>query len=413
MKKEIRIFGIPIYEVRSVSTGPIDDPAEAFVNAVGGKLTDAGTPANKKTVLTLTAVWRAVNILSGTIAALPLHVYRRNDDGSRLRDDSHAAAKLLHKPNRNVTDFMFRETMQAVLLMWGNTYAMIRRTDRGFPEELVLVHPSDVTPMMHQQNRHYSVKVDNHVYTVPDKDMIHIPGLSFDGMQGYSPLAVMRESMGLGLAAQKFGARFFGSGANMDGVVQVPGSLNDKAYERLRNSWNEKYQGLSNSHKTAILEGDAKYVRIGIPPEEAQFLQTRKFQITEVARMFGIAPHLLSDLDRATHNNIEHQGMEFVMFTLTPWIKRWEAELNKKLFGADDRGNYFCEFNLNGLLRGDSKSRSEYYRAMFSIGAMNPNQIRQLENEAPYEGGDQYFAQGAYIPIDDIKNKYKDGKTEE
>jgi HK97 family phage portal protein len=411
VKKQFRIFGVPIWETRSESLGTLDQPSPQLLQTLGGISTSAGVNVTESSILTLTAVWRAVNILSGTIAALPLHVYKRNDDGSRLRDDVHRSALVLNQPNKNTTDFIFRETLQAVLLMWGNTYAIIRRDDNGYPKELIMAHPSSVLPLLREEERYYQVRVDNYVYTVPGKDMIHVPGLSFDGKQGYSPLTVMRESMGLSLAAQTFGARFFGSGANMDGVIQVPGSLNDTAYDRIRTSWNEKYRGLSKSHNTAILEGDAKYVRIGIPPEDAQFLETRQFQIAEVARMFGIAPHLLMDLERATHNNIEHQGMEFVMFTLTPWIKRWEAELNKKLFNADDRGKYFCEFNLNGLLRGDSKARSDYYRAMFSIGSMSPNQIRKLENEPPYEGGDQYFAQGAYIPIDAIKNKYNDGNT--
>ena len=414
MKKKFKLFGVPIWEVRSETpSGTTAAPGKEFLNALGGGISDAGVNVNEKSALTLTAVWRAVNILSGTIAALPLNVYQKQSDGSRQRTDNHRTATLLDTPNKDITNFVFRETMQALLLMWGNSYAVIRR-ENGYAVELIIVHPSDVNPFMSDSSRYYSVKVDNRIYNVPDKDIIHIPGLSFDGMQGYSPIAVMRESMGLGLAAQKFGSRFFGNGGNMDGVIQVTGTLNDTAYNRLRTSWDEKYHGIDNSHKTAILEGDAKYQRIGIPPEEAQFLQTRKFQVSEVSRMFGVAPHLLMDLDRATHNNIEHQGMEFVMFTLTPWIKRWEAELNKKLFSTNEKKNHFVEFNLNGLLRGDSKSRSDYYRSMFGIGAMSPNEIRRLENEPAYKGGEQYFAQGAYIPIEDLKQKYNDnGKTKE
>ena len=297
----------------------------------------------------------------------------------------------------------------AVLLLWGNAYAVIRRDENSNIQELILVHPSDVNVFRSEKDSrlYYTVSIDGRGYNVASKDMLHIPGLSFDGIKGYSPIAVMRESMGLGLAAQKFGARFFGNGANMDGVIEVAGTLSDTVYDRLRKSWDEKYHGISNSHKTAILEGGSTYKRIGIPPEEAQFLQTRQFQISEVGRMFGVQPHLLMDLDRATNNNIEHQGMEFVTFTLTPWVSRIEAELNRKLFTTEEKITKYVEFNLSGLLRGDSKSRSEYYKSMFSIGAMSPNRIRQLENESAYDGGDQHFAQAGYMPITQLADYHK------
>lgn len=410
VKRVVKLFGIKIFEEREErSLGSFDNPSSELLSALSSPVTDAGVHVTNRTVLTLTAVWRAVNILSGTIAALPLNVYRKTKDGHREKLSNHPVADLLDDPNTDMTDFIFRETMMAVLLLRGNCYAVIRRDPAtGRAVELLPVDPEGVIVVKTPKGKYYSARIDSVQYEIPASDMIHIPGLSFDGERGYSPIAVMAESMGLGLAAQKFGARFFGSGANMDGVIQVPGKLNDQAYQRLRDSWNAKYKGLSRSHETAILEGDAKYQRIGIPPEEAQFLETRKFQVAEVARMYGVQPHLLMDLERATHNNIEHQGIEFVMFTLTPWIKRWEKELKRKLFTGDQRKDYFIEFNITGLLRGDSKARSDYYRSMFSIGAMNPNRIRQLENEAPYEGGDQYFAQGAYMPIEKLKNQHNE-----
>ena len=414
MKTQYKLFGIPIWETRSESLGTLAEPSPKLLQALGGSGTSSGVQVNDSSVLTLTAVWRAVNIIAGTMASLPLHIYRKETDGSRIEFSDHYLNDIIKKPNTLMTDFVFRETMVAVLLLWGNSYAVIRRGESdGRVKELIPVHPRNVNPIMHEGKRFYSIYVDGHGYTLPASEMIHYSGLSFDGLTGYSPIAVMRESMGLGLAAQEFGARFFGNGANMDGVIEVPGSLNDTAYERLKSSWREKHQGLKRSHETAILEGDAKYTRIGIPPDDAQFLQTRQFQVSEVARMFGVQPHLLMDLERATHNNIEHQGMEFVMFTLTPWVNRIEAELNGKLLPRDENRKTYLEYNLSGLLRGDAKSRADYYRTMFSIGAMNPNRIRQLENEPAYEGGDQYFAQGAFIPIDDIKNKYKDGNTKE
>lgn len=407
MKKEIRLFGIKIYEMRS-ELGTLSNPSAELITTLGSNRTDSGVDVNSRSVLTLTAIWRAVNILSGTIASLPVHVYTKQDDGSRSELPGHVVSSVMKNPNTVQTGFIFRESMMAVLLLWGNAYAVIRRNERGIIEELIWVHASDVNVFRGTDSKiYYQVFVDGRAYTVASKDMLHFPGLSFDGVKGYSPISVMRESMGLGLAAQKFGARFFGSGANMDGVIEVPSTLNDEVYKRLRDSWDEKYHGLEKSHKTAILEGGSTYKRIGIPPEEAQFLQTRQFQVAEVARMFGVQPHLLMDLDRATNNNIEHQGIEFVMFTLTPWISRLEAEMNRKLFDSDDRPRHYVEFNLSGLLRGDSKSRSEYYKAMFSIGAMSPNRIRQLENEPGYDGGDEHFAQAGYMPITQLAEYHK------
>lgn len=404
MKRTVKLFGLTIFEEQEErSLGTLDNPTPELFSALASSVTDSGVPVTKHTVLTLTAVWRAVNILSGTIASLPLNVYRKTPNGHREKLAGHPVASLLADPNDEMTDFIFKETMMATLLLWGNSYAALVRDNSGHVVELIPVHPEGVVAVKVDGKRFYNVRIDNTYVSVSDKDIIHVPGLSFDGEKGYSPIAIMAESMGLGLAAQKFGSRFFGSGANMDGVLEVPGKLSDQAFDRLRTSWNERYKGLSKSHNTAILEGGAKYQRIGIPPEDAQFLQTRKFQVAEVARMYGVQPHLLMDLDRATHNNIEHQGIEFVMFTLTPWIRRWEKEINRKLLR--NYKDMFVEFNITALLRGDSKARSDYYRTMFSIGAMNPNRIRQLENEPPYEGGDQYFAQGAYTKVENLKSQ--------
>ncbi len=403
MKRQIRILGIPIWERRDIQTGPVDKPGQRLMNALGSVKTESSVEVSEKSALTITAVWRAVNIISGAIASLPLQVYKK-ERGSRQESSDHVVAELLHDPSPLMTGYNFRESMNAVLLMYGNAYAVIKR-EAGTPRELIPVHPSQVNIVTVDGKTHYNVTYDNRAHTLSADDIVHIPGLSFDGLKGYSPVQVMRESMGLGMAAQKFGARFFGSGANMDGVMEVPGELGDVAYDRLRKSWDETYHSLDNSHKTAILEGGAKYQRIGIPPDQAQFLQTRQFQVAEVARMFGVQPHLLMDLERATHNNIEHQGMEFVTFTLMPWIKRWESEINRKLFRSKEKKEYYAEFNITGLLRGDSKARSDYYRSMFSIGAMSPNEIRELENEKAYEGGETYFAQGAYTPIQKLKKQ--------
>jgi HK97 family phage portal protein len=404
MNKEIRILGLKIWERREYA-GTLMDPSERLITALGGSVTDAGVTVNGNNITTLSAVWRAVNIISGTLAALPLKLYKATGDNRESLHDNKLQL-LIKNPNRLMTDFIFRETTQAQLMLWGNAYAVIQRNEKGEPIELLPIHPDDVMVEKFEGQLRYNVTIDNRTIRILQPDMIHVPGLGFDGLKGKSVIHTARESMGLTLAAQNFGAKFFSNGANMDGVLEVPGTLTDDVYDRLRSSWNEKYKGVKNAHETAILEGGMKYNRISIPPEDAQFLQTRQFQVAEIARWFGVQPHLLMDLDRATNNNIEHQGMEFVTFTLQPWVKRWEAELNRKLLNKEKRSDHYFEYNLNGLLRGDSKARAEYYRGLYSIGAMTPNEIRKLENQPAYPGGDTYFTQAGFAPVSVLEQYY-------
>jgi HK97 family phage portal protein len=413
MGKEVRIFGIPVYEVREkenrnfTNVGTLSDPSQALLDALKafGANTSGGVPVTVDSALTLTAVWRAVNVLSGTMASLPLHVYK-SEEGSRKQIKAHKIAKLLKNPSKLMNAFMFRETMQAVLLMYGNAYAVIRKDSNGIPNELILVHPNDVLPMKNGGMLIYKVRIETEYLIIDQKDMIHLAGVGFDGLVGKSPIRIMAESLGVALNAQRYGNNFFANGAHISGVIETPQELNDETYKRLRDSWNKAYTGIDNSSKTAILDAGMKFSKIGVPPEEAQFLQTRQFQVSEVARMFGVQPHLLMDLERSTNNNIEHQGIEFVTFTLMPWISRWEAELNAKLFTSNEKEDHYTEFNVNGLLRGDAKSRGDLYRTLFNIAAMNPNEIRQLENLPAYEGGEEYFVQGANVPISKLDSFY-------
>lgn len=402
MRKSFRLFGIKLFETeqRSVETptGTLSTPSAELLAALGGHKSDAGVPVTQSTVLTLTAVWRAVNLLSGTIAAMPLQVFERKANGSRVHVAGHPAERILRNPSPLISSFSFKETVQATLTLWGNGYAVIRRDPMGKVLELIPVHPSNVHCFEDENQMYYNVRTKEGLVTIPSRNMLHIPGLSFDGRVGHSVISVMRESMGLGLAAQKFGSKFFGSGANMSGVLESPGVLSDKAYNNLRSSWDNTYAGIDNSHKTSILEEGVQYKRIGIPPNDAQFLETRQFQVSEVARMFGVPPHLLFDLDRSTNNNIEHQGIEFITYSLLQWLSRWEAELDRKLIPAEQRETYYHEFNVAGLLRGDQKSRGEFYKLLFNIGSISPNEIRAKENMPAYEGGDRNFVQAGYMP---------------
>ena len=406
MKETVKIFGVPVYS-RSVQTGSLSEPSEKLIAALGGGSTASGVSITSDTAITLSAVWRAINVVGGTLAFLPLQVHMKNQDGGRDTLSDHHIQELLDNPTDDMPDFNFRQTLQAFKMLWGNGYAYIKRDETtGRPKELALIHPDNCEPVRTPDGIYYHVRIAPEVYSMPARNIIHIRGLGFDGLKGKSVIAIQRESLGLAKAAERYGARFFGSGGNMDGVIEVPSSLKDDVYKRLRESWNDAYHGLDNSHKTAILEAGAVYKRIGIPPEDAQFLATRKFQINEIARWFGVQPHLLMDLERSTNNNIEHQGMEFVLYTLAPDIAMWESELKRKLFTKEERRRHYVEFNINALLRADSRARSDYYKGMFAVGAMNPNRIRQLENESAYEGGNQYYVQAGYVPVDLIREVY-------
>jgi len=236
---------------------------------------------------------------------------------------------------------------------------------------------------------------------IPDRDMLHIPGLGYDGIKGLSVISYARESIGSGLAAQKFGGRFFGSGANMGGTLEHPTILKPEAYERLKNSWNENNSGIGNSHKTTILEHGTKYTRIGIPPNDAQFIETRKFSVADICRWYGVPPHLVYDLEKATFSNIEHQGLEYVIYSLLPWSVKIEQEYNRKIFTEAEKGHVFVEHNMDALLRGDAKTRSEFYRKMVSISSMSPDEVRAKENMPPLPDnkGKEYYIMSNMINI--------------
>jgi len=404
--QSLKLLGIPIIERQWISTGTTANPVERATEALGGGATQSGISINTNVAVTISAVWRAVNVVSGTLAFLPLQVFLRNDDESRSYQRRHPIQKLINVPNQVQTSYAFRQTMHACRMLYGNAYALIDRSLDGRPVSLHFIHPDFVEPYVNA-DKIIMYRVAGINGDVPGKNMIHLQGLSTDGIKGRSIIAAQRESLGLTKAAEVFGARFFGSGTNMDGVIEVPGELGDTAYNNMKTSWNERYSGINNSHSTPILEGGAVYKRIGIPPEDAQFLETRQFQISEIARWYGVQPHILFDLSKSTNNNIEHQGMEFVRYTLAPEIAMWENELNHKLFTVSEKETHYVEFNLNALLRGDSKTRSEYYKGMFSVGAMDPNEIRKLENMPAYEGGSRKYVQAGFVPTDLIENVYK------
>lgn len=371
-----------------------------------GNDTTAGVSVTVDTALGYAAVLGCVRILAESVASLPLVMYERTADGKR-RAMNHPLYTLLHDlPNPEMTSFQLREVLMGHLALWGNAYANAVWSNGGQVLELWPLRPDRMRVAREngQLRYYYRVAAGSQEQLIPTREILHVAFFSQDGVTGISPLRLFREAVGLGLAAQEFGARFFDNDARPGGVLQHPNVLSDSAYDRLQQSWESRHGGLSRSHKMAILEEGMSYQEIGIPPEDAQFLETRKFQVTEIARIFRIPPHMLADLDRATFSNIEHQSIEFVMHTLRPWLVRWEQAISRDLLTAPERRTYFAEFLVDGLLRGDTQSRYQAYAVGRQNGWLSANDIRRLENMNPVDNGDIYLVPLNMIPADQVGN---------
>ncbi|MFR9495567.1 MAG: phage portal protein [Rikenellaceae bacterium] len=325
----------------------------------------------------------------------------------------------MQSPNSYANRFDLMHQLMVSVALWGNGYARIFRDKLHRPERLQLLHPLRVEPILDIQTDTLYYRLDSGAPSSEQKlgveilasdDVIHLKNLSTNGYKGKSPIAVHRDNLSLTMAAQLYGEKFFNQGGNMSGVFKYPSTLKPDAYERLKRDLVAQSVGLHNAHIPLLLEGGMQYERISIPPEDAQFIATRKFQKTEIATIYGIPPHMIADLERATNNNIEHQGMEFVTYCLMPYLVRIEEEFNRKLLRHDEQGEYYFLFGLNALLRGDAKTRSEYYKNMNFIGAMSANEIRAYEDMNSYDGGDEYFVQLNMTPISKALNPNTDDK---
>ncbi|MDD7270458.1 MAG: phage portal protein, partial [Spirochaetales bacterium] len=366
-----------IFEVFSTKKNK-DRPVDQLGNGpnfIFGRTT-AGKPVNERTAMQTTAVYACVRILAEAIASLPLHIYKYDEKGGKVMAIDHPLYTLLHdEPNPEMTSFVFRETMMSHLLIWGNAYAQIIRDGAGRVVSLYPLLPNQMEVDRDDKGRIFYTYTrqnddnpnfkENGDIVLKAEEVLHICGLGFNGLKGFSPLAMAKNAVGMTIACEEYGASFFANGANPGGVLEHPGILKDPA--KVRESWNEVYRGSNNAHKVAVLEEGMTYKTIGIPPEEAQFLETRKFQLDEIARLYRIPPHMVGSLERSTFNNIEQQSLEFVKYTLDPWVIRWEQALQKALLLPSEKGQYFIKLNVDGLLRGDYKSRMEGY----SIGLQN------------------------------------------
>ena len=401
-----------LFKSRDKPTNSYDSPSYTYFFG----RSNAGKRVTDRTAMQHIAVYACVRVLSEAIAQLPLHVYKYNDKGKE-RVPQHPLYFLLHdQPNPEMTSFVFRETLMSHLLIYGNAYAQIIRNGRGDVLGLYPLMPDKMKVDRDEKNRliyiysrydeaNPNMKEQGDVVLYAD-EVLHIPGLGFDGLVGYSPIALAKNAIGISIACEEYGASFFGNGASPSGVLEHPGVI--KNPERVRDAWQRAYGG-RNAHKVAVLEEGMKFTPIAIPNNEAQFLETRKFQIEEIARMY----YDWRDLDHATFSNVEHLSLDFVKYSLDPWIVRWEQSLQKALLSDSEKGQYFVKFNVDGLLRGDYASRMQGYATARQNGWMSANDIRELEDMnmiSEEEGGNLYLCNGSMSRLHDAGIAYSDKK---
>ena len=374
---------------------------------------DSGERVDEKSAMQIATVYACVRLLAETVAGLPLHLYRTKDGGSaKERAMDHPLYKLLYRqPNPEMTSFSFREVMMTHLLLWGNCYAQIIRDGKNGVLGLYPLLPENIEIDRDDKGQIFYIY---HAYTDEkpgenNKDIyfrrdeiFHVPGLGFNGLVGFSPIAMMKNALGTTLAVEKYGSSFFKNGAQPSGVLEHPGVLKDPS--KIRENWSAVYGGANNAHKVAVLEEGMQYKAISLPPEDSQFLSTRQFGVNEICRIFRVPPHMVQDLEHATFSNIEHQSIDFVVHTLTPWLVRFEQAIVKDLLIEEEQDEYFPKFNVDGLLRGDYQSRMQGYATGISNGFLSPNDIHRLENWdlIPAEkGGDDYYLNGGYVKLED------------
>jgi HK97 family phage portal protein len=358
----------------------------------GGIETSAGVRVTSSTAMYFVAVYACINILSRTVGSLPLYLYKRLPNGGKEKARKHPLFNLIrYMPNPEMTAMRYRSTLQGHLASWGNQYSYIDWSNSGYPKALWPLRPDRVQVQRIGGKLKYSYFPGSddlkptESFEIPNGFMLHIPGFGYDGVIGYSPITLAREAIGLGMATEEFGARFFGQGINPGIIVEHPQKL--KFPDDFRKAFKEAYAGLGKSHQTLLLEEGMKASKISIDPKDSQFLETRKFQINEIARLFLVPPHMIADLDRSTNNNIEHQGIEFVVNTMLPWFTLWEQEYSRTLLREDEREEYFFAFDVDALTRGDLAAQTSYFTAGRQWGWLCADDIRETKNMNPLPDG--------------------------
>ncbi len=398
---------------RARMIGPVD------LNGAGGlsSLLPTGADSNSGVQVTVesalhgTAVLACVRVLSETIATLPLHVYRRAN-GRRSIATDHPADMILHRrPNPEITSFEMREWLMNNCLTYGNGYAIVERDRIGQPLAVWPQIASRVVAFRAPGTHELWYRVHNagEAFVVPAGDMLHVRGFANGGLIGRSPIDLGRNALGLADAQEQYAGRVFATGGAQRMALEHPGGdlgLSPTASDNLRKSWRDIYGAPERVHEVAILEEGLTAKVIGVSPTDTQLIEGRVYQVAEVARMFRVPLHMIGELTRSTNNNIEHQSLEFVKYAILPWSERFEQRLDMTLLSGAD-SDLYCKFALEGLLRGDSKARAEFYRALFAVGALSANDIRALEDlDSIGDQGDHYMVPLNMIPASKIDTIY-------
>lgn len=390
--------------LRSYWLGPISSRDPALANWFGGGPTSTGINVTTETAYNSSAFWSAVAIVSGDVASVPLELIKRSAKGDSEPFVDSKTYQLVHDtPNPEMTSLVFREALQSHVLTWGNAYAEIERDGMGRPKALWPLTPDRVVPFRNSRGdvQYRVINVGQTDSILDASDVVHVPGLGFDGLMGYSVIDKARESIGMGLAMQKFGGTFFGNGSTFGGVLSTASPLTQPVKQSIRESIDAVHTGVDRAHKFVILGNGFQYTKLGIPPNDAQFLESRRFEIEEMARWFHMPQHKLNGLDHATFSNIEHLDLEYYKGCLRGWYVRWEQELNRKLISPLERRQQSFRHNVEGFLRGDSASRTAFYQSMFSIGVFSQNMILEKENlNGIGPDGDTHYVAANMMPIE-------------
>jgi HK97 family phage portal protein len=393
-------FGKPRQEAEELRRTVIEDPgipvtAKNIIDVFGITSSRSGVDVDQETAVTFSAVWACVRILSEAMASLPLNVHIQEGRNKRIYFE-HPAQRILHdEPCEMYTSFYWRELMMQSLLLWGNAYSKIIRDKKTYkPLWLDYIHPGIVQPYQAIRSNgtktlKYKVMVTGGEEIIDSENMIHVAGLGFDGIQGKSPIEVAADAVGLGIAAERFNSEFFNNGASFNGILSTEQAVKKEQLDMVAESWKKRYTGAGKRWMTPVLPFGFKYSPVGIAPEAAQLVATRKFQVEEISRIYGVPLHMISDLSKSSFSNIEQQSIEYVMHTLRPYCVRFEQEYNRKLLQEAEKGNVYTKYNLEGLLRGDSAARAAYYNTTVTLGILTRNEVRELEDRNPIEGLDE------------------------
>ena len=365
----------------------------------------AGVYVDEQNALQYSAVYACVRILSDTVASLPWRLMRRRSDGGADIDDGSPLYWMLYQaPNPEMSAWDFKRTLESHRQLWGNGYAEITRDGAGRPTAMFIISPDRVTAKRDGLGAIvYEIENGtNESVIVPGVDMFHLRGMSHDGIVGMSPIALARQAIGLGIATEQFGASWFGNGSHGSAVLESPTPLAPDRSEALAKQFEKRNRGPKNANRVLVLEGGLQYKPMSVPPEDAQFLETRRFQIEELARIFGVPPHRLADLTRATFSNIEHQQTEFVQGSIVPCVMEFEAEAQRKLIGRPATRKLFTKMSVQAIMRGDQAARSDYYHRLWTMGVMSANEIRRLEDMNPIPDGDGHLVQMNLTTLPDV-----------